>query len=100
MFTIGTYVAWQLSAQEHAESLSKSSTHKDVRDNVPLIQREIAALKAVQRGDDTPYRAYVEAVVAINCTARDRMTHGDFWTQCPGERLAARKKMMHEMRWK
>lgn len=100
MYTIGTYVAWQLDAQRHALSLSERSAHPRVKDSIPAIRREIEALEAVARGDDTPYRAYVEAVVAINCAARDRMTRGDFWEQCPGERLAARQKMMIAMKWK
>lgn len=100
MFTLATYLHWQLEAQQHALSISRRSEHERVRADVPKIARELDALTEVSNGVPTPYRAYCEAIVAINCAARDAQAGGNFWELLPGERLAARKKMMQQMKWK
>jgi hypothetical protein len=100
VFTLATYLHWQIQAQEHALNISRKSEHARVRADVPKIAREIEALRAVANGAQTPYRAYCEAIVAINCEARTISRSGNFWQLFPGERLAARKRMKQTMKWK
>lgn len=100
MFTLATYLHWQLEAQQHALNISRRSEHKRVRADVPKIAREIEALRDVSNGVHTPYRAYCEAMVAINCKARQQAAGGNFWELFREERSAARKQLNQAMKWK
>lgn len=100
MFTLTSYLNWQIQAQEHALNISRKSEHKRVRADVPKIAREIEALRDVANGAQTPYRAYCEAIVAINCDARQNSRNGNFWEYRKLDRQAAARVMRQAMKWK
>jgi hypothetical protein len=100
MFTLASYLHWQIQAQDNALNISRKSEHVQVRADVPKIARELACLRAVANGIETPYRAYCEAMVAINCQARTICRSGNFWELLREERRAARQHMKQAMRWR
>jgi hypothetical protein len=100
MFTLASYLHSQIQAQEHALNISRKSEHAQVRADVPKIARELDCLRAVANGIETPYRAYCEAIVAINCQARVISRNGNFWELLREERRAARQHMKRVMKWR
>lgn len=101
MFTVGSYLDWQIQAQSAALRSSLKSEHARVRASVPHIRRELDFLHAVKAGMKNPYADYVETLVAINCAARANGNPADFWDgKWRAQRLAARQTLNRAMKWK
>jgi hypothetical protein len=97
MYTVASYLHWQLASLSTSIRISENSTLEQVKQGAVRYRMEQAALRQVAEGGDGPWREYVEKIVAINIEAKDHIPH--FWEYRQKDRLQAVKDLYQAIGW-